>query len=70
MAKYIPTRNFLAKQVRQESGKRKDVNAKKGELIELSDEEAIKFWGSLKLNDDQKKKLNRIAKTEKLTRLV
>ena len=68
--KVIPTRNFLVRQEDQEGGKRKDVIAKKGEKIEMSEKEAIKFWGILDLSEADKKKLNLIARTQKLTRRV
>jgi hypothetical protein len=69
MAKYIPTRSFLVRQDDTETGKKKDVTAWKGKMIELSDREAIKFWSSLKLDDSQKKRLLAIAKANDYTRL-
>lgn len=68
--KVIPKRSFLVRQEDLEGGKKKDIVAKKGEKIEMSEKEAIKFWGVLDLSDSDKKKLNTIAKAQKLTRRV
>lgn len=44
----IPTRNFLLKQVEGDDGKKKDVIAKKGEAIEVTQSEFKKHYFSLK----------------------
>jgi len=51
-------------------GKRVDVRTVKGKKINLTEEEAIKFWGVLDLSDEQKKKLNTIAKRDGYKRRV
>lgn len=66
----IPKRTFLLRQEEKEGGKKKDVIAHKGVKIEVSEKEAIKFWGSFDLTDDQKKKLVSVAKNQNLTRTV
>lgn len=58
----IPTRSFLLKQVRTINGT-KDIVANRGEKIEISEEEAIKFWGSLDIKEADKVKLMRMHKT-------
>lgn len=65
----IPKRNFL---VRNDyvDGKRKDVIAKKGEKINLSDEEAVRFWGSVDISEKDKQNLLKVAKNQKFKRLV
>jgi hypothetical protein len=68
--KVIPTRTFLVRQEDVEGGKKKDVIAYKGVAIELSDREAVKFWGALELKDAEKKKLNTLARSNKWTRRV
>lgn len=66
----IPKRTFLLRQEEKEGGKKKDVIVHKGVKIEVSEKEAIKFWGSFDLTDDQKKKLISVAKNQSLTRTV
>jgi hypothetical protein len=70
MAKYIPTRSFLVRQEDTETEKKKDITAKRGVSIELTDKEAIKFWGSLKIDDKQKQRLLGIARANSYNRLV
>jgi len=67
---YKPKRTFLVRQDEVEGGKKKDVIAHRGKKINLSDREAIKFWGSLDLDDKDKKRLMGVAKAQKLTRTV
>jgi hypothetical protein len=66
----VPKRSFLVRQEEVEGGKRKDVLAKKGEKINLTEKEAIKFWGALDLSEADKKKLLNISKTYGHKRLV
>lgn len=68
--KVVPKRTFLFKQNEVEGGKREDVIAHKGVKIEMTEKEAVRFWGSLDLNEVDKKKLLTIAKQQKLQRLV
>ena len=66
----IANRTFLLKQVDVEGGKKKDVVAKKGELVKgVTEREAIKFWDSFEIKDDQKKKLLIISKNNGYTRI-
>lgn len=60
--KYIPKRGFLVRQTEKEGGKKEDVVAKRGIAIELTDREAIKFWGALKLEERDQKRLLAITK--------
>lgn len=66
----IPVKSFLVRQEDIAGGKKKDVIAKKGIKLDMSEKEAIKFWGNLKLEDDQKKKLLQVAKVNGYKRLV
>lgn len=68
--KVIPKRAFLVRQEDVEGGKKKDVMAQKGVKIEMSEKEAIKFWGVLDLNDSDKKRLLAISKSQGFKRLV
>lgn len=68
--KVVPKRNFLVRQEDAGDGKKRDVHAKKGERMEMSEREAIKFWGSLDLSDADKKKLMPIAKANGYKRMV
>jgi hypothetical protein len=72
---YVAVKNFLVRQVDGKHPKtqariKKDVVAKKGEKIELSDEEAIKFWGGLDIPENEKKRLLRIAKADGYKRAI
>ena len=55
--KVIPKRTFLLRQVELEGGKKKDVIAKMGVKIDVSDKEAAAFFGSLEMEEADKKKL-------------
>lgn len=68
--KVIPKRSFLVRQTDLEGGKKKDVYATKGVRMEMSEEEAVRFYGSLELNDADKKKLQALSRTGKYRRLV
>lgn len=58
--------------VRQDlkDGKRVDVKTSKGKKINLTEAEAIKFWGALDLTDTQKKSLLAIAKRDGYKRKI
>ena len=68
--KVIPKRTFLVRQDEIEGGKKKDVIAIAGKPFDFTDREAIKFWGILKIEDKDKKRLISIAKTNGITRVV
>lgn len=68
--KVIPKRTFLVRQEHTGAGRKKDIIARKGEKIEMSEEEAIKFWGSLELSEAEKKSLNAVARANDFKRLV
>jgi len=55
--KVIPKKTFLLRQDEVEGGKKKDVIAKKGVKIEVTDREAAKFFGILEMTEEDKKKL-------------
>lgn len=63
-------RTFLVRQDEVEGGKKKDVIATKGQKINLSEKEAIRFWGALDLSDADKRKLMPISKANGYKRLV
>lgn len=69
MIKAIPKRTFLLRQ-EEVNGKTKDVLAKKGEKVDLSEKEAVKFWGSLDISEADKKKLLAYSKQNKVGRIV
>ena len=68
--KVIPKRNFLVRQEDLEGGKKKDIHARRGVRMEMSDKEVIKFWGALDLPEADKKRLSTIARTQGHKRLV
>lgn len=55
--KVTPKKNFLLRQVELSDGKKKDVIAKKGEKIEVSDKEAAAFYSLFEFSEEDKKKL-------------
>lgn len=67
MIEAVSKKTFL---VRQESGEngRKDVIAHKGRKFKFTEEEAVRFWGNINLSETDKKKLLRVAKTERYFR--
>lgn len=69
MVTVIPKRNFLVRQEMKDD-QLKDIVAKKGERIMLSEQEAIKFWGSLDIKETDKKKLMAVSKAQKIGRIV
>lgn len=64
----IPKRTFLVRQDELEGGKKKDVIAKRGVKFDFTEREAVKYWGYLKMTDEQKKKLTSAAKNQALKR--
>lgn len=60
--KVTPKKTFLLRQTELEGGKKKDVIAKKGEKIEVTDKEAAAFYGLFEFSDEDKKKLLMRAK--------
>lgn len=67
----VPKRTFLFKQIELEGGKKKDVIAKKGELLKgVTEREAVKFWTCFDFKDEQKKKLLNLAKANGWTRVL
>lgn len=68
--KVTPNRSFLMRQEDVEGGKRKDIIAKKGVKMEMTEQEAVKFWGGLDLSDDDKKKLLKVSKAQKISRVI
>jgi hypothetical protein len=72
----IPNRNFLFKQIEKGDGKKVDVVAKRGVMLkEVSDREAVKFWGAWDFEADpkgeeKKKKLLASAKSNKYMRVL
>jgi hypothetical protein len=62
MIKVIPNRTFLLKQERGMNGV-KDIVAERGVKIQVEEKEAIQFWGSLDISEDDKKKLMQLHKT-------
>lgn len=68
--KAIPKRTFLLRQEIGDGGVKKDIIARKGEKIEVTEKEAVRFFGSFDLDDKEKKRLTMVAKQQKYTRLV
>lgn len=66
----IPKKTFLLRQEEIEGGKKKDVIAKKGVKIEMSEKEAIAFWGGLDLNEKDQKRLLAVAKAQGYKRKI
>lgn len=67
--KLKPKKTFLLRQ-EGEGSKKKDVIARKGELIEVTDAEAVKFYGHFDFEDEKtgesdKKKVTQAAKNNK-----
>jgi len=68
--KVIPKKTFLVRQDDLEGGKKKDVIARRGVKMEMTEKEAIKFWGGLELDEADKKKLLKMAKEQKISRVI
>jgi len=56
MPKLIPKKTFLLRQVNEDGKKPKDVIAHRGQAIEVSNDEAVKFAGYWSVADDKEKK--------------
>lgn len=71
---YVATKSFLVRQedATSKGGKRikKDIKTERGQKIELSDKEAIKFWGGLDIPETEKKRLLKISKQDGYKRLI
>lgn len=52
----LAKKEVLVRQVLKD-GKRVDIKTKRGQKIDLNEEDAIRIWGALDLTDEQKKKL-------------
>lgn len=71
MPKLIPKKTFLLKQINEDGKKPKDVIARAGVAIEVTNEEAVKFAGYWEVSDDkEKKKVNDAGKTNKEARRI
>ncbi len=68
--KAIPKKTFLLRQENLDGGRIKDVIAKKGEAIEVTEREAAKFFGYFNFNETEKKKVTVAAKASGAKRLV
>ena len=68
--KVIPKRNFLVRQDDVEGGGKKDVVASRGQRMEMTEREAVKFWGALELSDAEKKRLMSVSRQNGYKRLV
>lgn len=75
--KLYATRTFLLKQEELEGGKKKDIVAHKGRPIEVTEKEAVRFWGDFTdsekgapPSDKLKARLLKAASDQKLTRVV
>ena len=63
----IPKKTFLLRQEQTEGQPKKDVIAHRGVKIEVSQKEALMFWGNFDLPEDDQKKLMTFARANKLT---
>ena len=68
--KVIPKKSFLVRQDDLEGGKKKDIIAKRGVKMDMTEKEAIKFWGGLDLDESDKKKLLKMAREQKISRVI
>jgi hypothetical protein len=72
--KLIPNKTFLLRQDKLSGGKRKDIVAKRGIPIEVTEEEAAKFYGyffdSSDNNEKEKKKVIQEARAQGYLRMV
>jgi hypothetical protein len=64
MVTAIPKRTFLAGQEFTESGKTKDIIAHKGQKMEFTERDAIKYWGALQFNEKDEKRLLAMSKAK------
>jgi hypothetical protein len=66
MPKLTPKKTFLLKQINEDGKKPKDVIAHKGQAIEVTNEEAVKFAGYWEVQEEkEKKKVMDAAKANK-----
>lgn len=56
MPKLTPRKTFLLKQIHEDGKKPKDVIAHRGQPIEVTNEEAVKFAGYWDVTDEKDKK--------------
>lgn len=54
--KLTPKKTFLLKQIHEDGKPTKDVIAHKGQPIEVTNEEAVKFAGYWEVSDEKEKK--------------
>jgi hypothetical protein len=66
----IAKRSILVKQEETGGGKRKDVYSKKGEKMQLTEKEAIMYWGAFQFNEKDQKSLLAIAKKDGVKRKI
>jgi hypothetical protein len=66
MPKLTPKKTFLLKQINEDGKKAKDVIARAGVPIDVTNEEAVKFAGYWEVSDEkEKKKVTDSAKLNK-----
>ncbi len=68
--KVVPNRTFLLRQEHKDGKLEKTVIARKGEKIEVTSEEAVKFAGYWVADEDTKKKVNEAGKSNQGKRIV
>ena len=64
------TKSILLKQEDIGGGLKKDVRTKRGEKMQLTETDAIKFWGAFKFSEKDEKSLLKIAKTNEIKRII
>lgn len=70
MINAVAKRTFLMGQEILDGGQKKDIIAHRGERLRLNERDAIKFYGALKFKREDEDTLQRIAKTQKLNRII
>lgn len=70
MIQAIAKKSFLLRQEEIGGGKRKDINTVRGEKIQVSEREAIRFFGGLEISETDTKKLVRISKDQGIKRVI
>lgn len=75
--KLFALRTFLVRQDELEGGKRKDIVAHKGTLIDVTEKEAIMFWGDFTdsdkgapMSEKLRTKLLNASRAQKISRVV
>ncbi len=66
----IAKRQVLLRQEEIGGGKKKDIHTKKGEKMQLTEKEAIQFYGAFDFDEKTKKSLLGIAKTQGIKRKI